>query len=145
MQIKCKEVPKIEKEYYYVASDGKEFSNRWDCESYERRLGFKGISVIETAIEGLNHYYDDSSMIMYHIMSEEDWNILVERVWFHTQTGIKEYPGPGYYIANFCDGGDGRDWYHIYRVDEYLDNVNEEVERLLRHKSDIESARDEII
>ena len=102
----------------YIASDGTEFDSRWACESYEQRLPLKGEKVIDTAINDLNDFFTENPMTLYKIKNEEDWNLLVERVWFYRQ-GVPEYPGPGLYVAIKEYGGDHGDTYTIYEYDTY--------------------------
>ena len=107
----------------YMSSDGFEFASRTECESHERALGFRGIKVIETAIKDLNDFYEERPMVMYNIENEDDWNTLVERVWFYRQSE-KQYPGPGKYLAvqEYC--GDHPEEYSIYEYDTYMNNIN---------------------
>lgn len=106
----------------YMSSDGFEFASRVECENHERALGFRGIKVIETAIKDLNDFYEERPMVMYNIENEDDWNILVERVWFYRQSE-KQYPGPGKYLAvqEYC--GDHPEEYSIYEYDSYMYNI----------------------
>ena len=107
----------------YMSSDGYEFANRAECEAHERALGFKGIKVIETAIDELNDFYEENPMILYKVENEDDWNVLVERVWFYRQSE-KVYPGPGLYLAVPESCGDYPDEYIIYEYDEYMANIH---------------------
>lgn len=115
------QVPKMMESY--MSSDGYEFANRAECETHEYALGFKGIKVVETAINELNDFYEENPMILYKIENEDDWNILVERVWFYRQNE-KVYPGPGLYLAVQESCGDYPDEYIIYEYDEYMANVH---------------------
>ena len=107
----------------YMSSDGFEFANRSECENHEEALGFKGIKVVETAVKDLNDFYEEHPMVLYKVENEDDWNILVERVWFYRQS-MKEYPGPGLYLAvkEYC--GDYPEEYSIYEYDEYMNTVH---------------------
>ena len=107
----------------YMSSDGFEFANCTECENHERVLGFRGIKVIETAIKDLNDFYEERPMVMYNIENEDDWNTLVERVWFYRQSE-KQYPGPGKYLAvqEYC--GDHPEEYSIYAYDDYMHDIN---------------------
>ena len=107
----------------YMSSDGFEFASRIECENHERMLGFRGIKVIETAIKDLNDFYEERPMVMYNVENEDDWNTLVERVWFYRQSE-KQYPGPGKYLAvqEYC--GDHSEEYSIYEYDTYMNNIN---------------------
>ena len=112
----------VEQEYpVYVASDGKEFRTRFECELYEHKLGFKGIKVVETAIP-LRDFEGEHDATLYNIENEEDWNILVERVWFNRQYHISKYPGPGVYYVITYPGGDYPDEYEVMKADQYLND-----------------------
>lgn len=106
-------------EKVYIASNGKEFSSRGECERYEQKLGYKGIKVYETAIDGLNDFDGEREGVLYNIENEDDWDILTERVWFNRQVPA-EFPGPGHYLVFRCDGGDYDDTYVIENAEEYL-------------------------
>lgn len=107
----------------YESSDGFEYASRAECESHERTLGFRGVKVVETAINDLNDFYDERPMTLYKVESEADWNVLVERIWFYRQNK-RVYPGPGFYVAVQMNGGDYDDEYEIYEYDEYMNNLH---------------------
>lgn len=108
------------KRVVYVASDGTEFETQFECEHYERELGFKGIEVIETAIP-CSDFEGEYHAMLYNVKNEEDWKILVERVWFHRQYNTTEnFPGPGVYYVITYPGGDYPDDYEVHNADEYL-------------------------
>jgi len=107
----------------YMSSDGFEFADRSECETHEMALGFKGVKVVETAVKNLNDFYEENPMILYKVENEEDWNILVERIWFYRQSE-KTYPGPGLYLAVQESCGDYPDEYVIYEYDEYMANIH---------------------
>ena len=132
------QVPKMMESY--MSSDGYEFANRAECERHEHTLGFKGIKVVETAINELNDFYEENPMILYKVESEDDWNILVERVWFYRQSE-KAYPGPGLYLAVQESCGDYPDEYTIYEYDEYMANIHHYYNRFC---NDLEAAYLEI-
>ena len=113
-----KEVKRI----VYVASDGTEFENHSECERYERKLGFKGIEVIETAIP-CSDFEGEHQAMLYNVKNEEDWKILVERVWCYHQYNVSnEFPGPGVYYVIAYPGGDYPDEYEVHNADEYLND-----------------------
>ncbi len=104
----------------YVASDGTEFEDRFECERYEDKLGFKGIEVVETAIP-CRDFEGEHDAMLYNVKNEEDWKILVERVWFHRQYNTTDnFPGPGVYYVITYPGGDYPDDYEVHNADEYL-------------------------
>lgn len=115
------QVPKMIESY--MSSDDFEFANRAECEAHERALGFRGIKVVETAVKDLNDFYEERPMTLYNVENEEDWNVLVERVWFYRQSE-KTYPGPGKYFAvkEYC--GDYPDEYTIYEYNDYMNKLH---------------------
>jgi hypothetical protein len=119
----------------YISSDGFEFASRAECETHEQALGYKGIKVVETAIKDLNDFYEENPMILYKVENEDDWNILVERVWFYRQSE-KEYPGPGLYLAVQERCGDYPDEYSIYEYDAYMNNVHHYYNRFCDNMED---------
>lgn len=143
MITKYRDIPTTKREYYYVASDGKEFDDKRECVAYEHTLSLKGIPVIENQIENLTCYWDEGSMTMYNITDENDWNILVERVWFGHQT-TKKYPGSGVYLAKWNDGGDNGGWYTVILVENYIADIEQEIESNQRILEEILEARDKI-
>ena len=128
MRVEYKKVQKTVMEKVYIASDGKEFCSKGECERHEQKLGYKGIKVYETAIDGLNDFDGEREGVLYNIENEDDWKVLAERVWFDNQMPA-QYPGPGHYLAFYCDGGDYDGTYVIENAEEYLatlrHNLNE--------------------
>lgn len=118
----------------YISSDGYPFASRSDCEWHERRLGYNGIEVVETAKDGINEFFTERPITMYNIKNEEDWNILVERVWFQRQD-VKEYPGPDIYLAIYNDNGDSPESYTICNYRKYIQNIQDEVNTFINDLS----------
>lgn len=144
MKVHVEEIPTVTKVYHYIASDGTDFTSQWECERYERSLSFKGEYVIESAITNLHDYYNESnSATLYDIRNEDDWNLLVERVWYNRQN-IKNYPGPDQYLVVCDDNGDYGPYYTIYDPEEYLEGILEEAhdyEQKIRYALDIQYIR----
>lgn len=126
MKVEVREVPATKLKKVYIASDGTEFDNKSDCKLYEIELGYKGIKVWETAIHDLYDFDGVNPASLYNIENEEDWNFLVERVWFNTQTP-KEYPGPGHYLAIYYDGGDYDGSYFIEDAEQYITGLHHSI------------------
>lgn len=122
MKVKTEIVMAPKTVFTYIAEDGKEFSTKFQCEEYEASLPIKNYKVIDTAITDLNDFYSESPMTLYNIENENDWNTLVNRVWYNHQNE-KEYPGPGKYFAvkEYC--GDYPDEYTITKYDDYMGRV----------------------
>lgn len=122
MKIKIETVQVPKKVVTYIASDGKEFERRNECEIYESKLPLKGHKVIDTAVKDLHDFFNEYPMILYNIENEDDWNLLVERVWMYHQTE-KEYPGPGKYFAVQTPCGDYPDEFLIEEYDKYTYDI----------------------
>ena len=106
----------------YVASDGTEFDTCVECERYERKLSLKGIEVVETAIP-CSDFEGEHYAMLYNVKNEEDWKILIERVWCHHQYNIsEEFPGPDVYYVIIYPNGDYPDEYEVHKAEEYLKN-----------------------
>lgn len=118
MKIKIETIQVPQKVVTYIASDGKEFVHRNECETYEANLPLKGYKVVDTAVKNLYDFFNEYPMILYNIENEDDWNLLVERVWMYHQTE-KEYPGPGKYFAIQTPCGDHPDEFLIEEYDKY--------------------------
>ena len=122
MKVKTEVVMAPKTIYTYIAEDGKEFNSKYLCEEYEASLPIEKSKVLDTAIADLNDFFSEEPMILYNIENENDWNILVTRVWRGHQSE-KEYPGPGKYFAvqEYC--GDYPDEYLITEYDNYMSQV----------------------
>lgn len=118
---------------YYIAEDGTEFPNRWECEKYEREKLLNNYEVIRTAITGLRNFEGDAEATLYNIKDEKDWHALTKLVWFDRQDP-KDYPGPGKYIVFRYDGGDYDDSFYVHKAFEYLDNL---VKDVIEYKNEI--------
>ena len=107
----------------YEASDGKIFETRREFDAHEMSLPLKGYKVIDTAIDVMGDFFTEQPATLYKIENEEDWNLLVERVWIYRQSE-KEYPGSGLYFAirEYC--GDHPDEYTIYEYDYYMNRLH---------------------
>ena len=68
MRVERKEVQKTVMEKVYIASDGKEFYSRRECQYYEQKLGYKGIKVCETAVDDLNDLMENARV--FYIISK---------------------------------------------------------------------------
>ena len=122
MKIKTETIQVPKKVITYIASDGKEFERRNECETYEANLPLKGYKVVDTAVKDLYDFFNEYPMILYNIENEDDWNLLVERVWMYHQTE-KEYPGPGKYFAIQTPCGDYPDEFLIEEYDKYMYDI----------------------
>ena len=129
MRTEVREIPIVQREWVYIAKDGKEFSRQDECLRYEYSLDTDKPQVVATAIHSLHSFEGDSPAIIYHIDSEEDWNYLFNYVWErHLCTGLSwnKYRGPQDYIAIENDGGDYHETYTVYPLEEYLEDIIEE-------------------
>ena len=119
MKIISKEIMIPTTVYEFIASDGQVFKTMHECEIYEHKLGFQDADVVTTAIHDFKDFECEHPMVIYNVKNEDDWNLLVERVWFDRQNW-KSYRGPGHYIAIELDGGDYASTYWIDNAEEYI-------------------------
>lgn len=122
MKVKTEIVMAPKTIYTYIAEDGKEFDSKRLCEEYEASLPVENAKVLDTAIADFCDFFSEDPMTLYNIENEDDWNILVTRIWCGHQN-LKEYPGPGKYFAvrEYC--GDYPDEYVITEYDNYMSEV----------------------
>ena len=121
----------------YVASDGKEFMFRSDCEVYEKRLAIDSHPVFSTSIAART-YPDDYSARLYNIRSKEDYDFFIAHVgiysWSVNQWGDF---GPGWYLCYSVDGGDYADYNYLYNYKAYKDMLLEEYAEWMRETDNI--------
>ncbi len=107
----------------YVASDGKEFRFRSDCELYEKRLVVERHPVFKSRIK-TRTFYDDYTAYLYYFRSKEDFEFWRDNIGTkflntnHWQDGF----GPGWYLFYSIDGGDYADSNYLYKLDEYKED-----------------------
>ena len=104
----------------YVADDGTEFLSRRDCESYEFKIAQGKRDLLFHAVESI----DENPAIMWLIKDKEDFEWLKTVQWTHCDV-IGNFTLPGWYIAELHDGGDGRDWYTVDYVEDYINHYQE--------------------
>lgn len=108
----------------YITSDGQEFGIRSDAEQHEEELRIMqdkheiphkriGLSIFEYNVDA------------YKIKSEDDLKYLNIKEW--NRNGSYNYEGPGWYIAEFYNGGDYPDYYHVEKIDHYIENLEEDL------------------
>lgn len=104
----------------YVASDGKEFRFRSDCERYEKRLMVESHPVFKSGISART-FYDDIYADLYFIRSEEDYQFFVHNIGtvYLSHESWQDGAGPGWYLFYMEDGGDYADTHYFYKLEEY--------------------------
>ena len=113
----------------YVASDGKEFRFKSECEIYEKQLEVQNHPVYNAWIKART-FWDDYAANLYYIRNKEDYEVWCENIGIqylnvdHWEDGF----GPGWYLFYSVDGGDYADRRYLYKLDEY--------EREIRHQFD---------
>lgn len=112
----------------YITSDGQEFCIRSDAEQHEEEL-----RIMQDRHEIPYKYigylsFLDSGADAYEIKSEDDLKYLNIKEW--NRCGSWTYDGPGWYMAVWHDGGDYSDYYSITKVDEYIKNLEEDLNNL---------------
>lgn len=116
---------KIKQTVFYVTSDGKEFRDKNNAEFHEEE-----ISMPERVIphRGLELELAECYTICYNIQSEEDFHYLGVKEWKYNYFG--SFQGPGWYIAFRHDGGDYADDYDIIKAEEYLAQLENDVNEI---------------
>lgn len=104
----------------YIADDGTEFLSRRDCESYEYKLALGKKDIPFHAVESIN----EMPAVMWLIKDEEDFDWLKKVQWTHGDVTGK-FSLPGWYIAEWHDGGDDRDWYTVEYAEDYINHYQE--------------------
>ena len=126
MKIESRLIPRYES--FYIADDGTEFTNRRECEDYEAKqmIADRGIPCkITSAVE------DGRLAKLWYIRDKEDFDWLRKKEWIHADIyGHKGFTEPGWYISIWYDGGDGRDYYEVYPVDEYLHDYEKQIQEI---------------
>lgn len=121
---------KVVKQTVYIASDGKEFSFKSDCELHERNLEIKNHPVFASCITGVRTFGDDYGATLYYLGSQEDY-----KFWFKHSGAYHlvvnqwdEGYGRGWYLFYTVDGGDHQDDHYLYKLDEYYRGIKQELE-----------------
>ena len=107
-------------ETFYIASDGKEFRFKSDCELYEKRLEVERHPVFKSHIK-TRTFYEDYMAHLYYFRSEDDYEFWCANIGtrFLSTDHWKEGFGPGWYLFYCVDGGDHADSNYLYKLDEY--------------------------
>ena len=109
----------------YITSDGQEFGIRSDAERHEEELRImQDRHEIPYKRTGYLSFLD-SGADAYEIKSEDDLKYLNIKEW--NRCGSWTYDGPGWYIAEFYNGGDYPDYYHVEKIDHYIENLEEDL------------------
>ena len=65
----------------YIADDGKEFDNEWDCRNYEWKLNHSSLKDI--------YFYDKNNKLLEDIFSEETYNV-TEKIVVTTENQLND-------------------------------------------------------
>ena len=115
MRIEVREIPTVQKEYVYIADDGTEFNYRSDCETYEYKLSCGKRDIPCHTVESI----EEEPTSIYLIKDQDDFDWLKKVEWAHCDVEGK-FSLPGWYVADFHNGGDGRDWYIVEYMEDYV-------------------------
>lgn len=125
MKIEIRKEPVISNTKVYITEDGKEFTREYDAKLHESRI-LEGTRKIKT------HYYktfDENYAQLWYITCPEDLDY-VERVHLLYYYEIDKYDEPGWYMTVCNYGGDGPDSHDIYKVNNYLKELEERLNEL---------------
>lgn len=123
----------------YIADDGKQFNDKWECEEYERTAAYSKMNHLIRGLdaEGKKMFFSQEdfceAVFTLYIASKEAVDIFVERSAREglSNDGIEE---PGTYVwddENLYGRGEG--WVDVSEVLEYLKNL----ELNLRNKVEV--------
>lgn len=111
----------------YITSDGKEFKYKGDAQRHEEKISMPERSIPCKTVT-LHTQDDFYNTFCYNIQNEDDFHYLEVKEWKYNYYG--KFDGPGWYLAFRHDGGDYDDDYDIIKLDEYLAQLEEDVENL---------------
>ena len=114
----------------YVASDGKEFWFKSDCEMYEKILEIQKHPVFASCITGVRTFDDEYGATLYYLGSQEDYAFwLAHAGAYHLCVNQwDEGYGCGWYLYYSVDGGDYADDQYLYKLDEYINKIQDQLD-----------------
>ena len=119
---------RIKKEIYktvYVTEDGEEFDSQYEAQQHEDNLlAYRKIPYVYGGF--INSL--DCGVDCYYIESKDDLEYLKAKEWRRNATCA--YAGPGWYLAQRFDGGDYDDYYHIIKLDKYIEMLEADLKQL---------------
>ena len=120
--IKTEYREKTVKEKYpvYIASDGKEFLNISNAKLYEAQLMMDNRHINTASILTCEN---EELAELFHLKSFDDFKYINDTKWF--KQNLDDWKQPGWYISIRHDGGDYPDWYEIYFLPEYIENMED--------------------
>jgi len=127
MRKEIREVPTVEKQAYYIADDGTEFTTQSACEDYEYKQERDKRKIQWRACESIA---EEIPAKLWYIRSEEEFKWLEKTEWAHTYADGK-FSEEGWYIAIRHDGGDYRDDHEIYPLYEYIQYYQKKIQEII--------------
>lgn len=127
MRTEIREIPAIQKKYVYIADDGTEFTSQRACEKYEYEQERNKRHIQWYACESIA---EEKPAKLWYIRSDEEFEWLKKTEWAHTYVD-GEFSKEDWYIAIFCNGGDYRDEYEVYRLDNYIDYYQQKIQEII--------------
>lgn len=114
------EPERIVTETIYVASDGKEFRFKSDCEAHEKRIEIESHPVFKSRVKART-FYEDNMAWLYYFRSGEDYEFWLDNIGtrYLNRDHWKDGFGPGWYLFYSEDGGDYADSHYLYKLEEY--------------------------
>ena len=127
MKTEVRERQKTEHYNVYIADDGTEFTSQRTCEDYEYEQERNKRHIQWYACESIA---EEMPAKLWYIRSDEEFEWLKKTEWAHTYVD-GEFSEEGWYIAIFHDGGDWRDEYEVYRLDNYIDYYQQKIQEII--------------
>ena len=119
-------------ETIYIAEDGKEFRSETACKVYEDKLRMQKHRVSRSYFSVMD--MDDLPVYFYLIQDKSDLKFFAFycfRGYYKDAEDIFKQHGPGWYAVTVIDGGDYSDTVNIYWMQDYINNLKEELNRYL--------------
>ena len=127
MKKEIREILTTEHKTYYIADDGTEFTSQHACEDYEYKQERDKRHIQWYACESIA---EEMPAKLWYIRSDEEFEWLKKTEWAHTYVD-GEFSKESWYIAIFRDGGDWRDVYEVYRLDNYIDYYQQKIQEII--------------
>ena len=113
----------------YVASDGKEFLFKSDCELHEKQLKIESHPVFLSRKE-VRTFWEDYHATLYYLGSQSDYEFWISNIGtpFLQINNWRDGYGPGWYMFYTIDGGDYADDRYLYKLDEYMKEIQAQLD-----------------
>ena len=109
--------------YGFITSDGYEFISEQEAKIHEADITPKRDIKMDCI-----QMIDNEDILLYHLNTEDDINYL-QTVNFDKKWTCS-YNGPGWYVVDIWPGGDYDDEYYLQKVDNYVNLLSQNIEKL---------------